>query len=214
MWGTIPDWVNVLLALISLLGFFYMRDKNDNVENKPYNNKANMVVNDTDKSNILDFNEKSSCFRFELYKRVLIGIILGFAIGPLDEIVLRVYYHGITTFDYWIVSNNLFFINSIILILISLLITIRYHTKMHYRIFVETIERAFVSLVVLLFLNCFIFLKSSSSKEVDLDYDVLMICIISSFLIVLIGFRKTPIDVIVEFIHSKISKIKRNKKNT
>src|SRR4051812_34597720 len=79
-WGSIPDWVSVVISLLALIGFVIVereklifkihRSKSENSSNNAENEQKWL-------------NENNIDIRAELYSRILIGIMFGVALSPI-----------------------------------------------------------------------------------------------------------------------------------
>lgn len=195
IWGSIPDWLSFVLALLVFFGFAVNQREKLILEKKDI-----AKGNESDPNSITEINVD---IRAELYSRILIGIMLGVALVPIYSWVYSGSYQG-DSFYYSIpyeteniTKSTIAVISAMILSVFLSFVYFRAYPKLS-SIFVHWAERFAFSYVGFWFILLFAYLRSNSETHTYfLDIDKFMSIVISVIMLVLVGFPSTPIDWII-----------------
>jgi hypothetical protein len=203
IWGNIPEWLSVVIALLALLGFTVgerersiLRKRNIASDNE---NNLSSVVGENNQNAI---TENDIDIRAELYSRILIGIMLGVALGPLFSWVCSGSFQGdfYYSLPYKSQVTSKAMINVFSAIILSTLLSFVYF-RVNPRltsIFVHWAERFVFSYVGFWFILLFAYVEPDSETHIYFlhteTFRNILICVIT---FMLVGFSSTPIDWII-----------------
>lgn len=207
-WGTIPDWINVVIALFAFVGFIIVERERliFKLRNDPQNKVENSFTPTNAENRKPDFLEDTVDFRAGLYSRILVGIILGLALGPIYSWAFSGLLQTNEGSDYALNSTRLIatvvsaFAFSTLLSFVHLRTSPRWASG-----FVHWVERLALSFFgfALILNNADIGVQlhndGVNNLIYHLDYDSFSNLIICVIMFIIVGFPSTPIDWIINF---------------
>jgi len=199
-WGSVPDWLSVLLAFLALLGFVIVERERLILGKRSLNNTSENSGSESDTENGQSrLTENNVDNRAKLYSRILIGIIFGVALSPIFSWASSGLFPT-DQYNYDIRNTAETTLTALFSIILSLLLTFIYFRA--YRrlasVFVHWAERLAFSYLGFWVILGFSWWRQSSTTDIYYIEPFPITTVLTSVIMfLLIGFPSTPIDWII-----------------